>query len=369
EFCTDPRTAGGNPRRPHGRDRRRRGSRERGRFDHGRRARAAAGHQLHGHACAWPGVPVADARALPPARPAADGAVQHLAAPDELHRLDRGGRRRDHRHQRLRPRAHDPHRGAARCERARPEPAGTYLPADRAARWRAQPRGPHRSGKRSGAARGAGAGRRAGGDPQPRRQHGAPAGAGGVRARARVEDRFDRGADPLPAGDRAHDRARRYARDRNRTRRVPAGQLSRPPEPCAALRAAAWRRRCLGADARARPCAEPARRCAALAPAGLRAGGGRRAGRDRARRPRRAGAAGRYRRRRCAACTRAPGAAGGVAGARARPCAGRVAAHRRGRADPGRPRAGQAACDRHAAQADRPGGLRPGSGRVRRGAL
>ena len=61
---------------------------------------------------------------------------------------------------------------------------------------------------------------RAGRDPQCRRQHGAAAGAGGVRRRARPEDRLDRGTDPLPPRDRAHGRARRRARDRDRARRI-----------------------------------------------------------------------------------------------------------------------------------------------------
>ena len=45
-------------------------------------------------------------RARRAARPAADGAAQRHAAPDRLHRLDRGARRRHHRHLRRRPRAH-----------------------------------------------------------------------------------------------------------------------------------------------------------------------------------------------------------------------------------------------------------------------
>ena len=197
-FRHHPRTARRNARRPHGRDRRRRGPRERRRPDHGRRTGAAAGHQLHGHARARPGVPVAHARALPPARPAADGARQHLAAPHQLHRVDRSGRRRHHRHLRLRPRAHRAHRGAPGRGAERSVAARPHLPAAGAARRRAQPRRPHRSGERPGAARGLRAGRRAGGDPQPRRQHGAATGAGSVRARARPEDRLDRGAHPLP---------------------------------------------------------------------------------------------------------------------------------------------------------------------------
>ena len=39
----------------------------------------------------------------------ADGRSQHLAAPHELHRLDRSGGRRHDRHLGVRPRAHDPH--------------------------------------------------------------------------------------------------------------------------------------------------------------------------------------------------------------------------------------------------------------------
>ena len=65
-------------------------------------------------------------------------------------------------------------------------------------------RRPYRSGERSRAARGVRTGRRAGRDPQSRRHDGAAAGAGGVRARARPEDRFDRGPDPLSPRHRAH---------------------------------------------------------------------------------------------------------------------------------------------------------------------
>ena len=129
----------------------------------------AGRHQLHGHPRARPGVPVADPRALPPARPAADGARQHLAARHQLHRVDRGRRRRHHRHLRLRPRAHDPHGGAPGCAAARPVAARPHLPADGAARRRAQSRRPYRSGERPGAARRVRTGRRAGRDPQSRR--------------------------------------------------------------------------------------------------------------------------------------------------------------------------------------------------------
>ena len=64
-----------------------------------------------------------------------------------------------------------------------------------------------------------------------------------IRARARPEDRFDRGAYPLPPDHRAHHRARRRARDRNRARPLPTAHLSRPPQPRPALRAAARRGR------------------------------------------------------------------------------------------------------------------------------
>jgi 3,4-dihydroxy 2-butanone 4-phosphate synthase/GTP cyclohydrolase II len=52
--------------------------------------------------------------------PGADGAGQYRAVPHQFHRQHRGGRRRHHRHLRLRPRAHHPHRGAAGCEAERP---------------------------------------------------------------------------------------------------------------------------------------------------------------------------------------------------------------------------------------------------------
>ncbi len=47
-------------------------------------------------------------------RPAADGAAERLAAPDRLHRLDRGARGRHHRHLRARPRPHHRRRHRSR---------------------------------------------------------------------------------------------------------------------------------------------------------------------------------------------------------------------------------------------------------------
>ena len=221
-FATDPRTPRRNPQRPHGRDRRRRGPRERGRPDHGRRTGQAVGHQLHGHPRARAGVPVADPRALPPARPAADGPGQHLAAPHQLHRQHRGGRRRDHRHLRLRPRPHHPHRGAPgrRSRRTCRSPgiSSRSLPSRAACSIApATPKRPRDLALLAGLE---------------------PAGvlveilnADGSMARrpqleefardARAEDRLHRGTDPLSPEHRAHRRARGRARDRYRTRPVP----------------------------------------------------------------------------------------------------------------------------------------------------
>ena len=126
---------------------------------------------------------------------------------------------------------------------AGPVAAGPHLPADGAARRRAQSRRPYRGRQRSGDAGGLRTGRRAGRDPQPRRQHGAAPAAGSVRARARPEDGFDRGPDPPSPRHRTHHRARRRARDRHRARPVQAAHLSRPPQPRPAFRAAARRRR------------------------------------------------------------------------------------------------------------------------------
>ena len=93
------------------------------------------GDQLHGHPRARLDLPGAHARALRRARPRAHGAEERDGAPDAVHRDDRGPRGRDHRHQRGRPRAHDPRRGRpgqgpGRHRRGRPrQPAQGRAPA------------------------------------------------------------------------------------------------------------------------------------------------------------------------------------------------------------------------------------------------
>src|SRR5690606_4953875 len=181
-----------------------------------------------------------------------------------------------------------------------------------------------------------------------------------------AQARLDRGPDPLPAGERAHRRARGRARDRDRARRVRTGDLPRPAQPCAALRAGAWRARCRDPDPGAGAGAQPAGRRAALAAARLRPGGGRRAGAARAGGPRGPRAARRARSRRPRGAAGAHPPAPGRARRRRRrgPArrAGGMAAQRRRLADPGRPRPWQAARARHPAAPGRPRRLRPRGG-------
>ena len=281
EFCPDPGTAGRNPRRADGGGGRRRGPRERRRPDHGRRTGAPGRHQLHGHPRPWPGVPVADPRALRAAGPGADGAIQHRPVPHQFHRQHRGGRGRDHRHLGLRPCPHHPHRRASGCAAGRPEPARPHLPARRPARRGADPRRPYRGGQRPAAAGRAGAGRGAGGSDERRRQHGPASATGSVRPRARAEDGFDRRPDRLAVGHRAHGRAGGRARHRHRVRALHPGHLPRPHRPRAAFRPGPRHPGAGHPDPG--PCAggKSAQRPAALAARGFRRGRHRRPARDR----------------------------------------------------------------------------------------
>ena len=153
-FATDRRGAGGDPRRADGRRLRRRGPRERGRPDARRAVRDARGDQLHGQGGARADLPRADAGALRRTRPAADGGQERVAVRDRVHGLRRGPRRDHHRHQRRRPRAHDPGRDRPVERPARPRPARPRLPAEGQARRRAGAHRPDRGGRRPRAARG-----------------------------------------------------------------------------------------------------------------------------------------------------------------------------------------------------------------------
>ncbi len=62
-------------------------------------------------------------------QPAAHGSAQRHQDGHRLHRLDRGGRRRDHRHLRRRPRPHRAGRRGARRTPRRPGAARPHLPA------------------------------------------------------------------------------------------------------------------------------------------------------------------------------------------------------------------------------------------------
>jgi 3,4-dihydroxy 2-butanone 4-phosphate synthase/GTP cyclohydrolase II len=75
-------------------------------------------HQLHGALWPRPDLPDAHARALRAAQAAAHGGPQRHQDGHGLHRVDRGGRRRDHRHLRRRPR---PHRAGCGGANARPD--------------------------------------------------------------------------------------------------------------------------------------------------------------------------------------------------------------------------------------------------------
>ena len=126
-----------------------------------------------------------------------------VAAPHELHGLDRGRRRRHDRHLGARSRAHDPGGGrAATRDAERPASAGPHLSADGAARRRADARRAHGGRLRSRAARGPRARRRDRRDPERRRHDGAPARSGALRAAAQAEDRHDRRPDPLPTAQK-----------------------------------------------------------------------------------------------------------------------------------------------------------------------
>ena len=98
--------AGGNPRRPHDRGRRRRGPRERRRPHHGRREDHARSHQLHGQVRPRPGLPRHDRRAAGLSAPRPDVGREHLQLRHRVHRIHRRQRRRLDRHLGLRPRAH-----------------------------------------------------------------------------------------------------------------------------------------------------------------------------------------------------------------------------------------------------------------------
>ncbi len=145
--------------RPHGGPGRRRGSRERRRPGDGRRVRHRASHQLHGQARPRADLPHVDAGALPPARPAADGEQQPVAAGHQLHRVHRSRQRCDDRHLGRGPRAHGAGGGAQGGAAGGPGAAGPHLPAHGAARRRAGARRAHRGRVRPGRA-GAGSCRR-----------------------------------------------------------------------------------------------------------------------------------------------------------------------------------------------------------------
>ena len=115
---------------------------------------------------------------------APDGRAQRGAAPDRLHRLDRGARRRLDRDLRAGPLAHDPGRDRPDEGAGRPRPARPRLPAARTRRRRPQARRPDGSRGRPRAARGPQPGRRRlrgdeggrddGARPRPRRVLRAP---------------------------------------------------------------------------------------------------------------------------------------------------------------------------------------------------
>ena len=138
-------------RRPHGRDHGRRGPRERGRSGDGGRLRAARGHQFHGALRPRPDLPDADARALRATAPAADGQRHRPHPAHQFHAVDRGRRRRHHRHLGPRPRPHGAHRGAPRRAAGASAPARSCVPDHGAAGRRADARRTHRGGLRPGA--------------------------------------------------------------------------------------------------------------------------------------------------------------------------------------------------------------------------
>ena len=180
------------------------------------------------HARARPRLPHAHRGALPAARAAADGERTTARARHQLHRVDRGGRRRHHRHLGRRPRAHGPRRRSRRTRSPRDiVHPGHIFPV------MAQPGGVLvRAGHTEA---GCDLARLAGLTPaavicEIMKDDGTMARLPDlvdVRRDARPQDRHDRRPDPLPQPDRAAGRARRRAPDRDAARRVPAGRLPR----------------------------------------------------------------------------------------------------------------------------------------------
>ena len=136
-------------------------------------------------------------------------AKNESAVRDRVHGLDRGARRRHHRHLRRRPRAHDRGRDRPARVAARPRPARPRLPAQGQGRRRARAHRPDRGGRRPRAARRPHAGRRDLRDHERRRDDGPRARPRALLRAPRPEDDHGRRPDRLPAPPRQARRARR----------------------------------------------------------------------------------------------------------------------------------------------------------------
>jgi hypothetical protein len=244
----------------------------------------AGDHQLHGHPRPRADLPRADAGARRRAGPPAHGRRQHRGAGHRLHRL--GGRG-----------AHfGVTTGISAWDRAKtiqvcldpggqavgPAPARPRLPAARAPRRRAPPRRPDRGLGGPRAHGGAPARRRDLRDPQRRRLHGAPPGAGALRARARAP-LHHRGADhraPPAARAAGHREAEATSPP---ARRLARGRVPQRRRPARARRARQGRGRGPGGRARAHALRVPHRRRLPLAALRLRRAARRRDAHDRPR--------------------------------------------------------------------------------------
>ena len=184
-------------------------------------------HQLHGALRPWPDLHAHEQGALRNAATAADGGAQRFRLRHQVHRLHRGGRRRDHRHLGCRPRAYRAGRRGERRQGRRHRQPRPHLPADGPA-WRcAGPCRPHRGCMRPGAHGRLRCQRRDLRDHERRRHHGPPPGAGSLRRAAWHQDRHHRRPDPLPDDPRAHHRACFRAAAGHRAGPVQSGDLPR----------------------------------------------------------------------------------------------------------------------------------------------
>ena len=210
----------GHRRRQGGRGRRRRGPRERGRHHLRRRQGDARADGLHDPPLQRRDLRADAGRHARAARDPADDPAQQGQAAHGVHDLGRRPRRREHRHQRRRPRPHgaDARRLGDRAVGA--DPPRARVPAALPRGRRAGPPRSHRGRGRPGEARRTHPGRRPRRGRQRRRHDEARPRAARVRRRARPGDDLDRGPRPLPPSARAPRRTGRGDAAAHQARRV-----------------------------------------------------------------------------------------------------------------------------------------------------